>query len=75
MQAEAQAKWVVFLKITSVAYANYYTSHTKRECWLAKIAIEHFQMSVKKLSRIDLVLLCTLYDWSRSSRHFNNQFD
>lgn len=48
MQAEAQAKWVVFLKTTSVAYVNYYTSHIKRECWLAKIAIEHFQMSVKK---------------------------
>ena len=49
MQAEAQAKWVVFFFLTtSVIYANYYTSHIKSECWLAKIAIEHFQMSVKK---------------------------
>ena len=48
MQAEAQAKWVVFFKTTSAIYANYYTSHIKSECWLAKIAIEHFQMSVNK---------------------------
>ena len=37
-----------FFKTTSVIYANYYTSHIKSECWLAKIAIEHFQMSVNK---------------------------
>ena len=39
---------VFFFLTTSVIYANYYTSHIKSECWLAKIAIEHFQMSVKK---------------------------
>lgn len=37
-----------FFLTTSVIYANYFTSHIKSECLLAKIAIEHFQMSVKK---------------------------